>query len=463
MKTKSMLTVMLALLASVGANASNESGNGGGAWVCQNSDNLGTIRWARLVDLYEGRTEFGLNIPEIQNREYLEIADTVMVRRLFPVSEDLYRSVNEKLETVKARLVMVNADLAVVNDSLYRIQPARRECLGGTISYVQLANFTNDHRILIQQNLFNDPHLSETDKAALLIHEAVYAYLRDQGDENSVRTRKIVGLLFSTLPQDSLRQEMETILGGGLSVPGIGNMQFVQIRPGSFMMGSPEGEADRYRNERLHLVQLTNGFEMQTTSVTQKQYFDVMGVNPSRFKDHANCPRTFVVVRGTPMCPNNPVEQVSYDDVQLFLSQLNAHHGNGYFYRLPTEAEWEYAARAGTSMAYSFGNDPSQLALYGWFSGNSGNQTHEVGQLRPNGFGLYDMHGNVWQWVQDLYADDYGSANQINPTGAASGPYRVFRGGSWGSSARALRSANRSYDVPAGRGSNLGFRLVRTR
>ncbi|MGK5082547.1 formylglycine-generating enzyme family protein [Bdellovibrionota bacterium FG-1] len=239
-------------------------------------------------------------------------------------------------------------------------------------------------------------------------------------------------------------------------------MKFKEIQPGSFMMGSPEGELGRDDGEDLHRVQLTNRFEMQQTTVTQRQYFEVMGSMPSRFKEANYCPKSFITIHGTGLCPNNPVEQVSWDDAQSFIQKLNATLKDGYVYRLPTEAEWEFAARAGTSTAYSFGNDSSQLALYGWFEGNSGGQTHEVAQLRPNGFGLYDMNGNVWHWVQDWHGD-YNSTAQMNPTGASSGSSRVVRGGSWFFVAQFLRSAFRNYVGPDYRSPGVGFRLVRTR
>jgi formylglycine-generating enzyme required for sulfatase activity len=152
---------------------------------------------------------------------------------------------------------------------------------------------------------------------------------------------------------------------------------------------------------------------------------------------------------------------VSWNDAQIFISRLNSTRRDGHFYRLPTEAEWEYAARAGTQTAYSFGNDPSRLFQYGWFSGNSGNQTHEVASLEANPLGLYDMQGNVWQWVQDFHGD-YGNSQTVDPAGPSSGSYRVFRGGSWYNDAQGLRSANRSGGYLTRRNSAVGFRLVRT-
>ncbi|GHT81764.1 hypothetical protein AGMMS49960_05370 [Betaproteobacteria bacterium] len=170
-----------------------------------------------------------------------------------------------------------------------------------------------------------------------------------------------------------------------------------------------------------------------------------MGSNPSKFKGRSN-----------------PVEQVSWDDVQTFIQRLNAKEGTNK-YRLPTEAEWEYAARAGTKSTYSFGDDAGQLGSYAWYNGNSGSQTHPVGQEKPNPWGLYDMHGNVWEWVNDQYDGSYyGRSPSTDPAGPSSGQYRVLRGGSWHGSAGSLRSGIRRGSTPDPRSDNFGFRLARS-
>jgi len=133
----------------------------------------------------------------------------------------------------------------------------------------------------------------------------------------------------------------------------------------------------------------------------------------------------------------------------------------GHVYRLPTESEWEYACRSGTTTAYGFGDDASGLGDYGWFDGNSDSSTHPVGEKKPNAWGLYDMHGNVWEWCQDWYGD-YPSGSATDPTGATSGSLRVFRGGSWILNARYCRSAYRDWLGPGARGSSLGFRVLRS-
>jgi formylglycine-generating enzyme required for sulfatase activity len=213
-------------------------------------------------------------------------------------------------------------------------------------------------------------------------------------------------------------------------------MELVYVSAGSFMMGSNFGN-----NEMpVHQVTIQEGFYMGRYEVTQAQWQAVMGNNPSRFKGD-----------------NLPVEQVSWDDAQEFIRRLNA-RGDGYTYRLPSEAEWEYACRAGTTGDYA-GN----LDAMAWYDKNSGPQTHPVGQKQPNGFGLYDMHGNVWEWCEDWYHDGYNGA----PTdGSAwlSGGYpnlRMLRGGSFGGYAFGPRSALRIWYAPGYRGVNgFGFRLV---
>ena len=240
--------------------------------------------------------------------------------------------------------------------------------------------------------------------------------------------------------------------------------KFVAIKPSEFEMGSPKDEAGRYDDEIQHPVKLTKGYEMQATAVTQLQYFMVMGRNPSTFRKQENCDaNNFKVVYGLGLCVNHPVENVSWDDAQAFIAQLNKSQSK-YAYRLPTEAEWENAARAGmpSGFPYSFGfNDTNELNNYAWYDGNSNGRTHAVATKKANQCGLYDMNGNVWQWVNDWYSG-YPTAVVQDPAGPASGSARVVRGGSWGDNARSLRSAVRFRGVPGYRYSPLGFRLVRS-
>jgi len=143
------------------------------------------------------------------------------------------------------------------------------------------------------------------------------------------------------------------------------------------------------------------------------------------------------------------------------MSAMPTEKSAGYVYRLPTEAEWEYACRAGTTTKYSFGDSKSELGGYAWYDENSGGRTHPVGEKKPNGWGLYDMHGNVWEWCQDWH-DDYPSGSATDPTGAASGSLRVIRGGSWFYYSDYCRSASRDRLTPDFRSDFLGFRVLRS-
>ena len=215
-------------------------------------------------------------------------------------------------------------------------------------------------------------------------------------------------------------------------------MDLVWVEPGRFRMGSEHGEDDE---RPVHEVQITKGFWVGKTPVTQAQWERVMGYNPSHFK-------------GT----KNPVERVSWNDSQQFIMTLN-HLISGGGFSLPTEAQWEYACRAGSTGAFCFGDDESRMGEYAWCDENSGDTPHPVGEKKPNAWGLYDMHGNVWEWCQDWYGK-YLSDVQTDPTGAVSGSLRVKRGGSWYFSASCCRSAFRSNSPPVSQDYLNGFRLV---
>ena len=219
-------------------------------------------------------------------------------------------------------------------------------------------------------------------------------------------------------------------------------IEFVLIPAGKFMMGSDKGGDDE---KPVHEAHLSKPFYLGQYEVTQGQWQAVMGHNPSRFKGD----------------PNLPVEQVTWEDVQAFIRRLNARE-SGTTYRLPTEAEWEYAARAGTTTDYSFGDDPRLLGEYAWYAENAERKTHPVGQKKANAWGLHDMHGNVWEWVQDWYSKPYPSGTVTDPQGPASGSIRVYRGGSWITHARNCRVSYRNDQAPGGRVVYVGFRLLRT-
>ena len=230
-------------------------------------------------------------------------------------------------------------------------------------------------------------------------------------------------------------------------------MKLNLIPSGSFLMGSPEDEEGRRDNETQHPVTISKAFYMQTTEVTQGQWTAVMDTEPWKGKSYVN--------EG----PNYAATYVSWDDAVAYCKKLSEKEGKTY--RLPTEAEWEYACRAGTTTTWSFGNDEKALGDYAWYDKNAWDidekYAHQVGLKKPNAFGLYDMHGNVWEWCQDRYAG-YGSEKALtDPRGPAQGGSRVLRGGSFSYNSQDARSATRHLTTfPANGGSNNGFRVART-
>ena len=243
--------------------------------------------------------------------------------------------------------------------------------------------------------------------------------------------------------------------------PYLAQAAFVPVRAGTFQMGSPSSEDDRDNDEAQHSVTLTKDFEIGATEVTQLQWVVVMGSNPSRFQEESHCPDSYMEIDGVSLCSDFPVERVSWNDVKSYIVEYNKRAKDNFVYRLPTEAEWEYAARGGSSTAYSFGNNKSMLSDHGWFRENSGSQTRAVATKKPNPSEIYDAHGNVWEWVEDWYGD-YSTGTVTDPKGSRSGSYRVVRGGSWYNVARGLRSAYRVFAGPENSYDFVGFRLVRT-
>ncbi|GCL48667.1 hypothetical protein NIES3804_02180 [Microcystis aeruginosa NIES-3804] len=221
-------------------------------------------------------------------------------------------------------------------------------------------------------------------------------------------------------------------------------LEMVGLPAGQFLMGSPDSDPDARDNEKPQHQVKVNSFAIGKYPVTQAQYQAVMGTNPSRFQNN----------------PQNPVEQVNWNDAQAFCQKLSQITGKTY--RLPTEAEWEYACRAGTTTRFYFGDDANQLGDYAWYNGNSQQTTHPVGQKRPNGWGLYDMSGNVWEWCEDDWHDNYigapkdGSAWLTNDN-----DYQIVRGGSWYYDPNICRSAFRSNGNRRANGNyDFGFRVV---
>jgi len=245
-------------------------------------------------------------------------------------------------------------------------------------------------------------------------------------------------------PKVSETNDFTEDLGNGVK------LEMVNLQGGEFTMGSDEGEFDERPRHKVKV----SPFAIGKYEVTQGQWKALMGVNPSRFNQS----------------DESPVENVSWNMVQDFIRRLNDKISNGT-YRLPTEAEWEYAARAGSQSRYSFGDNADELRNYAWFFDNSGYQmqarrTHPVGRLQLNAFGLFDMHGNVWEWCSDWYSSSYYAECEqkgtvIDPQGPITGSGRVIRGGGWRNVAVACRSAIRDGGAPDFRHGYLGFRLER--
>ena len=233
------------------------------------------------------------------------------------------------------------------------------------------------------------------------------------------------------------------------------DLDLIWIEPGTFMMGSPKGEPGRLTNEELHQVTLTQGYWLGKYEVTQEQYETIMGTNPSDVKEDVL-----------------PVDSVSWNEAMEFCAKLNAQEKaagrlpEGYEYSLPTESQWEYACRAGTTTALNSGKNLSdelrspEVDEVGWYWYNC-DETHRVGQKKPNAWGLYDMHGNVQEWCLDWYDDHYPTYPVKDPTGPDTGWSRVLRGGGWDRTAHDCRSANRRHGNPdTTRSANVGFRVA---
>ncbi len=228
------------------------------------------------------------------------------------------------------------------------------------------------------------------------------------------------------------------------------DMRLVYIPPGTFMMGTPKDELGRDKDEHLHEVTLSRGFYMQSAEVTQKQWVEVMGDNPSHFENGGM---------------DSPVESISWYDAQEFISNLNEIHDTDR-YRLPTEAEWEYACRAGSEGAFHAGSMQldecgynEQLNQLGWYYHNADKGPHPVAMKEPNAWGLYDMHGNVWEWCSDREGK-YAFTHKTDPQGPTTGLARSRRGGSWSHYPMFCRAGNRSWFNPNDDAPNLGFRVV---
>ena len=267
----------------------------------------------------------------------------------------------------------------------------------------------------------------------LAVGVGAVCFVARQGHLRSPSTASVEAL--SASEQARIREPFER--GEQEATNSIG-MRFRLVPAGEFRMGSGRGYDDE---KPVHRVTVSRPFYLGVHEVTQAQYEKMMGSNPSHFRG-----------------PGRPVEDVTWNDAREFCRRLSVREGVEY--RLPTEAEWEHSCRAGGTTKYCFGDLASGLADYAWFAGNSGNQTHEVGQKRPNAWGLHDMHGNVWEWCQDWFGPYTGEA-QTDPRGPGEGTRRVLRGGPWGVPPDGCRSAYRNRTSPDHRHYTIGLRVVR--
>ena len=278
------------------------------------------------------------------------------------------------------------------------------------------------------------------------IRKSGYTTSRQTVTISEGQTASISGSLTSSASSsgtNALSSGSSSLSGNALTIPvknGI-NIEMIKVEAGSFNMGAtPEMENPHKDQKPVHRVTMTNDYYIGKYEVTQALWQAVMGSNPSYFKGD-----------------DLPVEKVSWNDCQDFISKLNAMTGKRF--RLPTEAEWEYAARGGKkSRGYQYSGS-NTLGDVAWYSDNSGKKTHAVGTKQPNELGIYDMTGNVWEWCQDWYGS-YSRSPQTNPTGAVRGSFRVGRGGSWYLSAWNCRSSYRDFGTPVSRYIYQGLRLV---
>ena len=304
--------------------------------------------------------------------------------------------------------------------------------------------------IAYAQALFSDDEIQLAIKNAEDLRQRKQATLKEL-------TAQLPVLLEDTLLKAPLDPEKitEVEIGSGVTmgfcfIPSTLSESWKKMSGGkrTFTMGSPLGESYRENNEKTHEVCLAKGFWMGKFEVTQEQWESVMGSNPSVFKD-----------------PKCPVENVSWDDCQRFIWKIQKKHQNagGLVFRLPTEAEWEYACRAGSTGPYYA--DLASIAWFreGFYKGDAKvEEPHPVGQKAANVWGVHDMHGNVWEWCSDWYFTDYPAGLVADPEGKEFGPSHVKRGGCWGNNANKCRAAYRYYVIENNSNFNIGVRLVMT-
>lgn len=432
------------------ASAGEKIGNGGGAWACVASN--GSVKWLRQIDLYEGTTEYHLPIQERSTDFYAQAEAAVL--KLSRVDERLGRDYAFALMNVKMKARFVRAELELINDALYRIRPYSTECAGGEIRYLQMANFKDsdhDHELIIREDLWNHPDFSETERAALYLHEAIYAELRAKFDEpNSTRARHVTALLLSDLDGEELKREVKAVLEATPSPTRAIPMTFVKIPAGTYIVGKPGEE---------RTVRLDEPFEIMATEVTEAHFHAVFQRPNGSGTRREKCPSSFIVMRTEPYetgyCPNLPVLFYGTgDSVDQFTNRMTELSREGYYYRLPTGDEWEIAARAGSTRLYFFGDENSPIEDYAVVSSERLRRTQpmDVATKKPNAFGLFDTVGNYAELA--TYVSNFGKRIEIRSCGFETRP-ELYNGISECSESRVRRPTD-SYSVIQG-----AVRLIR--
>ena len=362
---------------------------------------------------WSGNLKEGMHLVEVKKNGYRSQQKTIQL------------SQQQKLDVAFGELIAIQGNLSV-NYKPFGAEVYVDGKKLGQSPRVFNGLLVGNHQVEVRKNGY------ATDKKSVTISEG--------------QTMSISGTLSSTpVSSSNGNTSSSSLVSGGntISIPvkkGI-SIEMVKVEAGTFMMGATSEMENPYSWEKpVHQVTLPHDYYMGKYEVTQALWQAVMGSNPSYFKGD-----------------DLPVEQVSWGDCQEFISKLNSMTGRKF--RLPTEAEWEYAARGGRkSKGYQYSGS-SNISDVAWYDGNSGNKTHPVGTKQANELGIYDMSGNVYEWCQD-WKGSYVNSSQTNPTGAVSGSYRVYRGGSWYYDARYCRSSYRNSGAPGCRLNRLGLRLV---
>jgi len=328
-----------------------------------------------------------------------------------------------------------------------------QECEGWIDKLKEYKGYVVEIKYPLCENCYNRELVLEKEKLSNFVKEK---WVQNEKEikkmEREAKWNKYYGMV---TPENAVKRQAEwsARLKLPIKIQNRLGMHFYLIPPGEFNMGSTEWED----SQPIHRVRITRPFYMGATPVTQAQWEAVMLENPSYHKDGKLFKFGFLKKKSRPDCP---VESVSWNDSQTFISRLNS-SSPGHYYRLATEAEWEYAARAGSSGKYCFDEVYSIMNFFGWYKGNAYNETHPVGQKEPNNWGLYDIHGNVWEWCKDGYYHGYYANSPVeNPQGQPTDSLKVIRGGSWDTSAFNCSLATRRSRVPDYENPTCGLRII---